>query len=570
MAGASYYFEMSLCAFRKIVVVIAFGFSALDYAGRAAAEQPNIIVVNIDDIGPAWLPPYAKRLKVDDIEVKTAKEYGEIHKADGPLDLEKHLDAARHSMPFVDSLAQNGMVFDRCFATSSLCAPSRSALLTGCYQQTWGAFTIPDVYEIGIPKDVPVLPQIFQANGYTTGMVGKWHIAMHDESIYAAAQKKVGAQGGRKVKDAADAMGYETSSEPGQGPLDRGFDYYFGYNNHASSYYEADDLWDGRNRFPKRPPGEFLTDLFAGKCVDFVSQAVKKDKPFLLYFAPMDLHGALRPPPDHYTSQFHTGIAFSDEFAGHLLAVDTAISKIYDVLKTAGKDKNTLFILSADNGQSKDRVPPYNAPYRGGKGTGWLGGSHEPLIIYWPAQLHAGWHSELVSTMDIFATALDAAGLAPTRPIDGRSLLPLMLGKTTVGPHPELFAAGEHSTHFSDSYFDAKLEDVTHGKPERTGEEATCPFFAWRQDSDTVLTYITPIHPGTYPEFPNGRPAQKLYFNLKTDPQEDNNIFSDTPQVEKAETDLDNWISQTKPALAKHGDTYKELLEMTAPPTPVP
>jgi arylsulfatase A-like enzyme len=172
--------------------------------------------------------------------------------------------------------------------------------------------------------------------------------------------------------------------------------------------------------------------------------------------------------------------------------------------------------------------------------------------------------------MDIFATALDAAGLAPTKPIDGRSLLPLMRGETKVGPHDQLFCAGEHSTHFSDSYFDAKVEEIAHGGGDRAGDEGTCPLFAWRQDSDTVLTYITTIHPGVYPELPAGRPEQKLYFNLKTDPQEDNNVFADTPAVEKAETELGRWLDQTKPPLVKHADGYKELLQMGAPATPVP
>jgi uncharacterized sulfatase len=534
----------------KNLLSLVFGLAITATSGKAvAAEPPNIIVVNVDDIGPAWLPPYARKLTPADIEQKTANEYGIMHKDEGTLDLAKHLEAARHSMPFVDSLAQNGMVFDRCFATSSLCAPSRSALLTGCYQQRWGAFSIPDVFAIGIPKDVPVLAENFQAAGYDCGIVGKWHVAEHDPAL---------AGGDKKTN------GYSTSSEPGQGPLDRGFNYYFGYNNSGSHYYEADDLWDGKQRVPKRPVGEFLTDFLSSKCVDFVSQAVAKKQRFLLYFAPMSLHGALRPPPEKYSSQFHTGMKFSDQYAGHLLALDEGIRKIFDVLKASGQDQNTLFMLSADNGQSKYRVPPYNAPYRGGKGTGWLGGTHEPLIISWPAQLHAGWHHELVSTMDIFATALDAAGLAPTKPIDGRSLLPLMRGQTKTGPHDELFSAGLHSTYFSDSYFPGDTEEIDRGHAD-VSDEKKCPLYAWRQDSDTVLTYITKIQPGLYPEFPQGRPEQRLYYNLKTDPQEDSNLFSDTPQVEKASGDLGDWLRTTKAPIIEHAEDYKQLFQMAPP-----
>ncbi len=181
-------------------------------------------------------------------------------------------------------------------------------------------------------------------------------------------------------------FGFSSSCAPGQNPLDRGFDYYFGYNLDHSHYYETDNLWENHQRVPKRPPGEFLTDLLSEKSLGFVTRSLADHKHFLLYFAPMSMHAGLMPPPEKYSSQFHTGIKFSDEWAGHLLCVDEALRKIYDVLKANAQDQNTLLMLTADNGQTHYRVPPYNAPYRGGKGTGWLGGSHEPLIISSPAR----------------------------------------------------------------------------------------------------------------------------------------------------------------------------------------
>jgi uncharacterized sulfatase len=557
--------------FRTCLGVAAAGLLGLaggSLPAETVAPPTNIIVVNLDDISPPWFPPYARRVKPTDVEERICREYAAEHKSEGTFDLAKHIDAACHSAPFLDSLAQNGMVFDRCFATSSLCAPSRSALLTGCYQQRWGTFSIPDMYAIGIPADVPVLVEDFKQAGYVCGMVGKWHVAMHDESLWDKAEAQATAAAGgvkpaRKViAAAAKLLGYDTSSKPGQGPLDRGFDYFFGYNNHASEYYGAYDLWDGRQLVPKRPPDEFLTDLFNQKCADFVEQQVEKKQKFLLYYAPMALHGALKPPPVKYSSQFHTGIAFSDEFAGHILAVDEGLKKIYAILKAHGEDQNTLLLFSADNGQNYYQVPPYNAPYRGGKGTGWLGGSHEPLIISWPAQLHGGIHNELVSTMDIFATALDAAGLKPTKPIDGRSLLPLMIGQTTTGPHDQLFCAGIHSANWSDTYFGDAPSGEVHSGP--IHDEKTCPLFAWRQDDGSILTYITRTAPGLYAAVPNGLPEQRLFYNLKTDPMENTNLYADTPEVQKAAAELATWLSQTKPPTAIHQSDYPELLKMSS------
>jgi uncharacterized sulfatase len=551
----------------------------------AAPEPPNVIVVNLDDIGPAWFPPYARQTKPEDVEEKICKEYAEMHKKEGAFDLTKHLDAACHSMPFLDALAGNGMVFQRCFATSSLCSPSRSALLTGCYQQRWGVFSLQDVTDsVGVPASVPVLAENFKKAGYSCGLVGKWHVALHDAALWDKAEKQLTANGVKapyeKIEAAAKKLGYYTSSVPGQGPLDRGFNYYFGYNLDKSAYYEADNLWENNRLVPPRPAGEFLTDLFSSKCADFVTQAVTAKKHFLLYYAPMSMHDGLVSPPEKYSSRFHTGIKFTDDWAGHLLAVDEGLRKIYEILKANGQDRNTLFMLTADNGQVFYRVPPYNAPYRGGKGTGWLGGSHEPLIISWPAQIHGGIRKEMVSMMDIFATALDAAGLQPTQPIDGRSLLPLMRGETQTGPHEQLFCACLQSIAWSDPYFEPKGLEITPQweagnsihlcwkevkeslyPPEKT-DQLKSPFFAWVQEDKSLLMYVSSTLPGLYKKFPDGRPQQKLFFNLQDDPREETNLYADTPAVKKATFDLGNWLKQTQPPHVKHASDYKELLEM--------
>ena len=558
--------------FLKLAGVSALGLACVPRSRAATkagevSDPPNVIVVNLDDIGPAWFPPYAREIKPENVEEKICEEYAKLHEQEGSFDLNKHLEAARHSMPFLDNLARHGRVFDRCFSTSSLCSPSRSGLLTGCYQERWGAFFITDVTQsTGIPAEVPVLAENFQKAGYACGMIGKWHVSLQDAALLEAARKQFEEKGARAhepmVHKAADtAFGYSSSCAPGQSPLNRGFDYYFGYNLDHSHYYETDNLWGNQQRVPKRPAGEFLTDLLNGKCLEFVTRALSAHKRFLLYYAPMSMHGSLMPPPEKYSSQFHTGIKFSDDWAGHLLAVDEGLRNIYAQLKAQGQDQNTLLMFTADNGQTGYRVPPYNAPYRGGKGTGWLGGSHEPLIIAWPAQLTGGMHHELVSQMDVFATALDAAGLTPTRPIDGRSLLPLMQGKTKISPHAEIFSAGLHSTNWSDSYFDPQTLELRRQKNE--GEPARCPYYAWVQNPESVLMYITTTQAGLYSELPKGRPGQKLFFDLQDDPREEKNIFADTPAVKAAAGKLGGWLRQTQPPHFKHLADHKELLRMS-------
>ena len=518
------------------------------------AEPPNIIVVNIDDLGPAWLPPYARRLKPSDVEEVICQKYAKERATQGAFDLQKHLDAAKTSMPCLDGLARQGAVFDWCFSTASLCAPSRSGLLTGSYQQRWGAFSIPDVSEVGIPQKVPCLVETFKQAGYDCGIIGKWHVGIRDPAIWDLAEAKAKTAKHKTIAEVAASLGYDTSCAPGHHPLDRGFAYYFGYNRHASQYYEADDLWENHHRVGKRPPGEFLTDLFNAKAIEFVTQALQRDRRFFLYYAPMTVHGQLLPPPEKYSSQFHTGIKNTDDFAGHLRALDEGIRGVFDVLKAHHQDHNTLFILTSDNGPAS-AIPPYNAPLHGGKGTGWLGGCHVPLIVYWPDHVQLTVRDDLVSHLDILPTALDAAGLKPPQPVDGQTLLPLLRGEVAASAHQRLFSAGLHAGNWSYPYFETN-------KNKR--DERTCPMYLWGLSKTSLLMFITPTLPGVYNAFPQGRAAQTLYFDIGRDPQQKNNVYAPGPEVQKAATAIANWLQTTTPPAAIHQNDYREFLRMNA------
>ena len=550
---------------RSVVTIVALITALLAPLYAATPEQvaqpPNVIVVNIDDLGPAWLPPYAGKLKPSDVEEVICQNYAKRRAAQGAFDLQRHLDAARNSMPCLDTLARQGAVFNWCFSTASICAPSRSALLTGRYQQRWGAYSIPDVLAAGIPDKVPCLAEAFQKAGYTCGIIGKWHVGVRDPAVWSQAEAKVNEEGRVKparqkkaIAEAAASLGYETSCAPGQHPLDKGFDYYFGYNKHATQYYEADDLWENRQRVPQRPPGEFLTDLFNAKASEFVNHALQDGHPFLLYYAPMTVHGRLDPPPVKYSLQFHTGIKSTDEFAGHLRALDEGIRRIFDILKVYHQDQNTLFMLTADNGPAA-AIPPYNAPLHGGKGTGWLGGTHVPLIIYWPGHVKPMIREELVSHLDILPTALDAAGLKPPQPVDGQTLLPLLRGAVTTGPHAWLFSAGLHAVNWSYPYFE------TNGKGK---DERTCPMYLWGLSQTSLLMFITPTHPGVYDAFPEGRPAQTLFYDIRKDLKQTKNLYAPDADVKQGSAAIANWLRTTTPPTAIHQDDYHELLEMDA------
>lgn len=531
---------------------------------RSWAEQPNVVLILVDDIGTGWIPPYAERLSPEDLEPEILAAYQQAHGHQGPIDPAAHIKAASDCMPYLSTLAEDGMVFDRCFATAALCAPSRAGLLTGSFPQSWGAYWNKDIDDHGIPSECTVIAEPLKAAGYECGMIGKWHVAKKDPAILEkiwvdelgeSLPIPPGYKGrwpelAKLLKDS----GWQSSSFPGQHPLDRGFDYYFGYNSHDSKYFRAAELWENRDRVPQRPAGEFLTDLFNDKSCEFIESALKKDKPFFLYYAPMTLHGGIVPPPQKYTTQFNTGNRFSDEYAGHMLALDRGIEQIFQTLEKHGQADNTLFILSCDNGCTLYNVPPYNAPNRGGKGSGWLGGLNVPFVVWNADMQRSGINSEIVSHADIMPTVLEAAGAVVPEGIDGESILPYLQGDADHTPRVSLGSANIHSSRWSYSY-ETGGENNT-----KDGEE--CPLYAWVLQGDRMLMRITEIKPGLYNALLDGAPARTLFFDIAADRQQRNSLTEQFPeQVREYDRAIRKWLGDVQEPITSQQSDYRELLE---------
>lgn len=533
---------------------------------QGRAEKPNIILVLIDDVGTGWIPPYADRLQPEDIEPELLAIYAQKRNEGRPVDAQKHIEAARKCMPFLSKLAAEGAVFDRCFATAALCAPSRAGLLTGTFQQRWGAYWNDDIDDHGIPADRVVMAEPLQAAGYRCGIVGKWHVAKKDPAIINRVWvKELGQklpipqyynglwpQLRAKLKDS----GWQSSCAPGQHPLDRGFDYYFGYNSHDSKYFKATELWENHQRVPPRPAREFLTDLLNEKSCAFIDEALSDGTPFFLYYAPMTLHGGIVRPPHEYVAPFDIDIGFSDTYAGHLMALDAGLRQIFQTLEKHGAAKNTLFLLSADNGCTLYYVPPHNAPNRGGKGTGWLGGLNVPLIAWMPGVVKPGINREITSLADLLPTVLEAAGATVPEGIDGKSLLPFLTGRTPQGPRKSLGSAGIQSSRWSYCY---------EANGENNAQDAReCPMYAWYLEGDRMLMHTTPVKPGLYSALPNGHPAQTQLFDIGTDRQQRINLADQFPeQARQFDQQIHDWLGGMAPPLTSQPQDYRELLDAT-------
>lgn len=531
------------------------------------AEKPNIILIMTDDVGTGWFPFHADRLTVDDLEPEILAAYQQRRGRLGEVNPEKHIEAAQNAMPFLDSLAGEGIVFDNSFATASLCAPSRAGLLTGTFQQEWGAYWNRDVDDHGIPADRVVLAEPLQSAGYATAMIGKWHVAKKDPTIMERIWTEQmgeslpiprGFKGRwREMAEFRNDSGYRSSSHPGQHPLDRGFDYYFGFNSHDSKYFEAEDLWENHERVPPRPQGEFLTDLLTDKATQFIESAVKEDKPFFVYYAPLTLHGPIVPPPAHYTERFDTGHRFSNEYAGHLYGLDEGIRRIFATLEANGQLDNTLFIFTSDNGCTLYNVPPYNAPNRGGKGTGWLGGLNVPLVIWGQDILPRGVTQEIVSLTDLMPTILEHAGVAIPEGISGKSLLPYLTGKADRGPRESLNSVSIQSSRWS-YFYDGNGENNTQ-------DGMRSPLYAWHFDGQHLFMRVTPTESGLYQSLPEGLPAQVMLYDTHSDRQQRNNIAKQHPEkVADMDAALRTWLKDMQKPLTSQHEDFRMLLKPVA------
>ena len=539
------------------------------FARPLQAELPNIVLIVADDIGTGWFPFHADRLEATDLEPEILASYKKKRGHLGEVDAAAHINAARDCMPFLEKLARQGVFFDNCFATASLCAPSRAGLLTGTCQQEWGAFWNKDVDDHGIPADRVVLAEPLQQAGYATAMIGKWHVAKKDPAVIEEIWvEKLGESlpmprgyKGRwqEVSQFIPESGYQTSSIPGQHPLDRGFDYYYGFNSHDSKYFGAKELWENRGRVPERPKGEFLTELLSGKADSFVRTAIDSNKPFFLYYAPLTLHGGIVPPPKKYSSRFHTGNRFSDEYAGHMLALDEGIRQLFATLESRNQLDNTLFVFATDNGCTLYEVPPYNAPNRGGKGTGWFGGLNVPLVVWGKAVERNGVSQEIVSLSDIMPTVLEFAGVEVPQGISGKSLLPYVGGKSDRGPRKHLSSTSIQSSRWS--YF------YEGGGENNTQDGMKAPLYGWHFDGSHLLMRVTPTMPGLYRSLPEGLPAQVMLFDVRSDRQQRRNLAaSNWGKVEAMDEALRSWLRTLQPPLTSQKQDFEMLLQEVEQP----
>ncbi len=377
-------------------------------SAQPAAPPPNILFIQADDLG-----------------------YGDLSVA----------GQSRFSTPNIDRLAREGTRFTQYYAGSTVCAPSRAALMTGRHS---GHAAIrgnggPEVGDVPLPASEVTVAEVLKAAGYRTAIIGKWGLG-----------------------------------QPGSSgmPDRQGFDLAFGFLDQRHAHRQFTDyLWRNGERVPVSLTGDYANDLFTREAGAFIAQA--DARPFFLYLNYTVPHAEERVPadsmapflgkfeerpfvnaaadgrqtgarPDGPSLGYRSQPAPNAAFAAMITRMDRDIGRLVELLRAQGLDRRTLVIFTSDNGPHREggADPAFfhsAGPLRGIKRDLYEGGIRVPMIARWPGTVPAGRLSDQVwAHWDMLPTLAALARATPPTGLDGVSMAAVLRGGRTV-PHAPLY-----------------------------------------------------------------------------------------------------------------------------------
>jgi len=408
-------------------------------ADKHETEFPNIIIIYADDLGYGDPGAYGGKA------IKT---------------------------PNMDRLAGEGIRFTRGYASSATCTPSRYALLTGTYPwRNKEARILPGSASLIIDTSLITIPKMLKEQGYVTAIVGKWHLGLgvgdidwnkhispgpnevgFDYSyILAATQDRVPTvyiENGNVVGLDPDDPIEVSYRHPFPGEI-TGKDHPELLKMKLSQGHDG-TIVNGISRIGHMKGGEqarwideYMADTFLIKAQDFIR--AHKDRPLFLYYAMQQPHVPRTPNPE-FVGKTELGPR------GDVIAeADWCIGELMKTLEGQGLRKNTLIILSSDNGPVLDdgyqdgafekngNHKPWG-PLRGGKYSLYEAGTRVPFVTYWPGHIRPGVSQAMVSQVDLLNSLAELTG-SRERTTDGKDLLEVLLGKSDEGRDVMVFDA---------------------------------------------------------------------------------------------------------------------------------
>lgn len=501
------------------------------------AEQPNVLLIVMDDLGTAQLD-----FAMDSINKEALLKRVVPERYNG--DFDKLYDAAKRSMPNITKLANEGVRMTNAYVATPVCGPSRAGMLTGRFPHSFGIYSNVDA-EHGIPLDVKLLPALMSENGYATANIGKYHNAKVRKTFIP------------KDQQSRDYHENQVSfAEKGYGPEERGFDYSYSYYMSGSALYNSPGVFRNGENIPS--PG-YITYNLTDEAINFIEAANKKDKPFFINLAYSVPHIPLeQAAPAKFMDRFNTGNVEVDKYYAHVNASDEGIGQVVEKLKELGEYKNTLIFFVSDNGAVHESPMPANGMDRAFKGQRYRGGVHIPFIAHWKGVLPEGKvNNTMISAMDILPTALSAAGIqVPSEmKVDGKNILPLLEGKKQE-PHQYLYWAGPRALHYGANnvdFWSNYWKWITFETNEFIRSKHTEKYSKgeWAiKDQDWSLHF-----------YDDDKRGFELY-NYAKDPAESNNLADQYPEkVKEMKQAFYDWIKDKPSPNAWGQDRYKVLTD---------
>jgi arylsulfatase A-like enzyme len=305
--------------------------------------------------------------------------------------------------PNLDALAKSGVRFTSGYVSAPYCSPCRAGLLTGRYQQKFGQEFNPTLPGTGLPLTEKTIANRLKAVGYTTGIVGKWHLG----------------------------------NLPEMQPQKRGFDEFFGFLAGSHNYFK----WDGMLRGTEPVTGdEYFTDAFGREACSYIER--HKDKPWFLYLAFNAVHTPMNATDERLAKFDKIADKQRRTYAAMMLGLDDNIGRVRKKLAETGQEENTFIIFISDNGgpnmPGTTQNGSINDPLRGSKRTTLEGGIRVPFVVSWKDHVKPAVYDNMAIQLDLTRTALEIAG-ASTDKTDGVNLLPFISGKNKNEPHDALY-----------------------------------------------------------------------------------------------------------------------------------
>lgn len=453
--------------------------------------------------------------------------------------------------PHLDAMAKAGLKFNRFYAQSPVCSPTRGSVLTGRHPYRYGIFSA----NVGHMRTKErTLAEILKASGYTTGHFGKWHLGTLTKKV-----KESNRGGPRGVRHFAP-------------PSEHGFDEYFSTEAKVPTWdplLRPKTLRRPRKDAPPRPQtgrrrtwwdpvkdakdavaygtnywhnGKRVSEPLRGddsriivdRAVPFIRSAAKNKKPF---FAVVWFHAPHLPvvAGPKYTAMYPGNTKYEQHYYGCITALDEQVGRLRKELRTLGVAENTLFCFCSDNGPEgkAGKAPGTAGKLRGRKRDLFEGGVRVPGLMEWPAKIKPGSTTDVPCVTSDYAPTilaiLDIKSKKQPQPIDGVNLLPLIEGKLKERPRPIGFQSARQAALIDNRYKLVRLGPKTRPKRRNRRKKASRD----RQKAD----------------------ARVMLFDIVADPSELKNLASEHPDVVKRmAAKLDAWQRSCRNSL--RGDDY--------------